>query len=491
MTTLVSPASEYLRTEGDRFLRFGQKYIVQTKGRWAGKPLVWESWEKQLSRELFLRKPNGDRVYDRALIGIARKNGKSTLGAGLALYGLTGTGEHSPEVYAAAASKEQAGIVFRQSSDFVTASPKLMDWLAPQRNVIHCKGNRGVFRVLSSDAPLQYGLNPNMVVIDELWAHTNPELYYALTTADLARENPLVVSITTAGFNRQSICFDQYEYGLDLRENGGLEAMRKAGFLFWWYEVPTQINEVEIDYRDTSYWHLANPSSWITTERLERYQKRFPESVFRRLHLNQWTETEDAWIKPWEWDACKGAPKWDPKLPTWVAVDVGIRRDCAAIVWGQFHGAELHVGQVILDPIEEGATFGVADVRAALAREARKMQKLEEVNFDPWQFVESAEILAERGLPMVEFPQSAGRMAPASEALYELIKERRLVHDGNKTMREHVLNAVVAATDRGGWRISKRKSEDRIDGCVSLAMAADRAVTMHFVKPPSRRVFLG
>lgn len=481
--TSVSPAPEYVRGEGERFLRFGRKFIVQTKGRWAGKPLVWESWEEQLSRELFLRKPNGERVYDRALIGIARKNGKSTLGAGLALYGLVGTNEHSPEVYAAAASKEQAGIVFRQSSDFVTASPKLMDWLTPQRNVIHCKGNRGVFRVLSSDAPLQYGLNPNMVVIDELWAHTNPELYYALTTADLARENPLVVSITTAGFDRNSICFDQYEYGRDLRENGGLAAMRKAGFLFWWYEVPA-----DVDYRDTSQWHKANPSSWITVDRLERYQQRFPESVFRRLHLNQWTETEDAWVKPWEWDACQGDVKWDPKLPTWMAVDVGVRRDCAAITWVQFHGIELHVGTAIIDPADEGK-YGVADIRGRVAVEANRMNKLEEVNFDPWQFLESSEILAERGLPMVEFPQSSSRMAPASETLYELIIEKRLVHDGNRTLREHVLNAVIAETDRGGWRISKRKSEARIDGCVALAMAADRAVTMHLVKPPSRRVF--
>jgi phage terminase large subunit-like protein len=330
-----------------------------------------------------------------------------------------------------------------------------------------------------------------MVVIDELHEHKKRDLWDALTTADLARENPIVIAITTAGFDRQSVCYEQYKYGLELRESGGLEAMRKEGFLFWWYEVPMQdAAGGVIDYRDQSYWQMANPSSWITTERLERYQRRMPESVFRRLHLNQWTETEDAWIKAYEWDACRGKPKWDPGLPTWMAVDVGYRKDSAAIVWAQWHGSELHVGHHILSPQEEGPTFGIADVRGTVARWAQVMNRLEEVNYDPFQFLESAEILAERGLNMVEFPQNAARMEPASTTLYELILDRRLVHDGDPTLRAHILSAVTGPTERGGWRISKRKSLECIDGCVALAMAADRAVTMRNEKPPSGTVHI-
>ena len=287
--TSASPA----HSEGPRVRRFGERFIVQTKGRWAGRALVHEPWQRQFLNELFRLDETGKRVYKEALLGISRKAGKSTLGAELALYGLLGTPEHSPEVYAAAASREQARIVFNQSKDFVEQSPLLRDWLAPQRNVILCKSNRGIYRVLSSDAGLQYGLNPSMVVIDELWAHESSELYYALTTGQLAREAPLVVSITTAGYDRSSICFELYERGKRLRDEGGIEAMRAEGFLFWWYEMdPT------VDYRDSRYWKAANPSSWITVKALEREQRRLPEAVFRRLHLNQWTETETAWIKP-------------------------------------------------------------------------------------------------------------------------------------------------------------------------------------------------
>jgi phage terminase large subunit-like protein len=261
--------------------------------------------------------------------------------------------------------------------------------------------------------------------------------------------------------------------------------MRAEGFLFWWYEMdPT------LDYRNGTHWKAANPSSWITVEALERESRRLPESVFRRLHLNQWTETENAWIKPHEWDLCGGVPRFEPALPSWMAVDVGVRRDSAAITWCQWHGNELHIGQEILTPEEQGETFGVADIRGRVGQRAMLHQALREIDFDPWQFLESAEILQERGLPLVEFPQNASRMAPASETLYELIVERRLVHDGDPTMKEQVLAAVIAPTERGGWRISKRKSLERIDGAVSLAMCADRAVTMRNVKPPRRVVHI-
>jgi phage terminase large subunit-like protein len=472
-------------TEGGRIARFGEHFIVQTKGRWAGKPLEHEPWQRQFLNELFLLDGDGRRIYKESLLGLARKGGKSTIAAELALYGLLASREFGPEIYVAAASRDQARVVFNQSKDFVEASPRLQDWLVPQRNVITCKSNKGIYRVLSSDAGLQYGLNPSMVVIDELWAHQSGELYYALTTGQLARESPLVVSITTAGFDRTSICFDLYERGKRLRDEGGIDAMRAEGYLFWWYEMDSTA-----DYLDRTHWKDANPSSWITVEALEREQRRLPESVFRRLHLNQWTETEQAWIKPHEWDLCRGTPRFDPTAPTWCGVDIGIRRDSSAFVAVQWQGEELHVFAELWLPEEQAPGFGVADIRAAVGIRAAMYQQLREIAYDPWQFRESAEILQERGLPMVEFPQNASRMAPASETLYELIVERRLVHDGDPVMKEQVLSTTISPTERGGWRISKRKSLARIDATVALAMACERAVVQRFVRPVRRTVHL-
>ena len=257
--------------------------------------------------------------------------------------------------------------------------------------------------------------------------------------------------------------------------------MRQEGFLWRWYEASESAT-----VRDPIGWEAANPSSWIRREDLAREAERLPESVFRRLHLNQWTETEDAWIKSYVWDLCKGEPIFDPAQPSYIGVDVGIRRDSAAIVWGQWHEDRLHIGAIIMTPEDMGEGFGVADVRAALATESLRHQALREADYDPWSFRESAELLAEQGLPMVEFPQTAGRMAPASENLFELCTEGRLVHNGNYTLRKHVLAAVSAPTARGGWRISKRKSLERIDACIALAVMADRAVALRHAKPPRR-----
>jgi phage terminase large subunit-like protein len=477
-----------LTGHGELVARFARSWVVQTKGRWAGQMLDLEPWQEEFLNELYLIYEDGERVYREALLGISRKNGKSTICAAIALYMLLASGEQGPEVYVAAASKDQARIVFNQAREFVEASPRLRDWLIPQRDAIICRANNGVFRVLAADAKLQYGLNPSAVVIDELWAHPNRDLYDALTTGQLARESPLVVSITTAGFDRASVCYELYERGRKLERAGGVSKMREEAFLFRWYEAPPSANVL-----DPTGWEAANPSSWIKAKDLQREAKRLPEPVFRRLHLNQWTESEDAWIKPHEWDLCSAESQGFAKPVIYanqpyiaLSTDVGYRRDAAAFCWAQWHGNLLHIGQDIMLPEEEGQRFGISDVRARLAARARRKGGVTEMPYDPWQFQESAEILSESGMPMVEFPQNASRMAPASETLYELIVDRRLVHNADPVMRRHVLSAVAAPTDRGGWRISKRKSLERIDGCVSLAMTADRAVTLRYTKPPAK-----
>lgn len=467
---------------------FAEKTIIQTKGRWAGKALMLEPWQRALLRELYLVKADRRRVYREALLGVPRKNGKSTLCAAIALHGLLATDEQSPEVYVAAASQDQARIVFNQAKDFIEASPILRDRLTPQRSVILNPANKGVFRVLSSDAPLQHGLNPSLVVIDELHAHSDPELYYALTTGQLARLDPLVVSITTAGFDRESILWQVYEYGKGLFEEG-VPAMREAGFLHRWYAAADGC-----DHTDPEAWAQANPSSWIDPEDLARECKRLPENVFRRLHLNQWTETEEAWITPAALDDCiaQGPPivlpsgivvretGFDDRKKSWGGFDLGVKRDStamAAVHWKTHEeDSPLIVRHKIIIPPDEGHDFGATDALEALGAFASPLGKLQEVAADPWGMYGLWEQAVERGLPMFEFNQgSSGLMGPASEAIYELINEGRLIWDGDPEMRKQMLSAVVQATERG-WRISKRKSRERIDIAVAVTMAAYRAI---------------
>jgi phage terminase large subunit-like protein len=481
MTTATEAV--YYKGIGERVGRFVRQNVRQTKGRWAGQLLNLEDWQQDFLDELFLVTKDGRLVYREALLGIPRKNGKSTLMAALALYGLMASGEHGAEVYVAAGSKDQARIVFTQAKEFVQTSPALMKWLRPQRNQILSPSNHGQFRVLASDAPLQHGLNPSLVVIDELWAHKDPELYYALTTGQGARLDPLVVTITTAGFDRESICWEVFERMSKLEEQG-TDAMREARNLCRWYSAP---DDADID--DEDVWAAANPASWITLEDLRYERRTLPEFVFRRLHLNQWTDTEEAWVSPADWDACKGEPLWDNEHDSWFAIDIGLKRDARAIIWCQWHGDKLHVHHDILVP-EEGRPTTSQEARGKLIELTGPATGLREIDYDPWQFTESAEMLVEMGLPMVEFDQGNATMAPATERIYELIKEHRIVHDGDRTMRAHVLGAVISQTERG-WRISKKNSTARIDGAVAMTMAADRALLTRREKPPKRSaVFL-
>lgn len=473
--TTVAPA--FFKGHGARVERFIGTHIRQTKGRWNGEPLALEPWQREVLDELFLVDEDGNNVYREALLGLPRKNGKSTLMSAIALYGLLAAGEHGAEVYAAAAAKDQARIVFQQAKEFVETSPELRKWLTPQRSMIKCESTAGVFRVLSSDAPLQHGLNPSMVVIDELWAHKDAELYYALTTGQLARLNPLVVSITTAGWDRESIGWQVYERATAL-EREGIEAMREARFYCKWFGTPDD-HPVE----DRKAWMKANPASWIKPADLELEYQRLPEFVFRRLHLNQWTQTEEAWLTPSEWDVCRGKPEFDPKEPVFYGIDIGLKRDASAHFWCQWHGDVLHTWHDIRTP-KPNLPVTAEENRAILLRHAKQLPALHEVPYDPYSFRESAELLEGLGLPMVEYAQNNSLMAPASEAVYELIKEKRLVHDGDPVLRSHILDTVVTETERG-WRISKKKSMARIDAAVAMTMAADRAI--YWKMDPPRR----
>jgi phage terminase large subunit-like protein len=291
-------------------------------------------------------------------------------------------------------------------------------------------------------------------------------VWTVLTNGTGARRQPMVLQITTAGFDEDSVCFEQYSHGRAI-EAGDVTDPR---YHFCWIEAPA-----DADYRDPKVWREANPSFGVTVREnfyADRITKK-PESVFRRYFLNQWTEAQDGWIPAEAWDVCAGTVTADDDADWFVGVDIGRKKDSTAIVAAAMIDNVLHVRCRLLIPTPQHPV-AVADARAEVAQLHGSL-RVHEVVYDPYMFGESAEILEEQGLTMVEFPQTDARMAPASETLYELIREGRLIHDGDPELRRQMLAAVPSQTERG-VRISKRKSKKRIDAAVALAMAADRAV---------------
>jgi hypothetical protein len=391
---------------GERFLTFSADYIRQSKGRWAGRPLAQEGFQRDFANELFRTDRLGRRIYREALWGLPRKNGKSTSGAALGLYLLVADEEPGAEVYAAASSRMQAGVVFEEARQMVEASPVLSDALVVRRNHIEYPEINGIFRALAADAPRQHGLNPSGVVIDELHAHKNPELYYALTTGSAAREEPLVISITTAGYDRSSICWDVFQRGLSGEE---------PDFLFWWLGA-----REEADWSDPSLWKACNPASWVTADYLETEWRRLPPAVFARLHLNTWTEAEELWLPVGAWGELGGEVIIPEKAPIYVGVDIGLRHDTSAVAIVHEDEAGLfHVSVRVFDPPGDGHKLNLLAVENYLLELADRYQVME-VAYDPHFFQRSAEVLEDR-LNMAEWgpdprPPRPGRSRPGDRA---------------------------------------------------------------------------
>lgn len=514
-------------TLGPRVGAFCFEHVRQTKGRWAGQPLHFEPWQQEFLNEAFELDPaTGLRIYHEVLLGIPRKNGKSTMAAGISLYLLVADGEAGPEVYNAAGAKDQARVVFQQAREFVQASPTLPDVLLLKRSEIDCPENHGHLRVIASDAKLQHGSNPSGNVIDELWAHRTDDLYTALTSGTAAREHPFTLTCTTAGFDEESPLGQLYGRALKLEVEHPTPYLtiardRENGFLMYWYGVP---DERAYDVHDPEVVKRANPASWVTVAYLRKEMNkpsmRFIE--YRRWHANQWTSSEDAWVDGTLWDACRdeldarGEPAHPltTALPVGVAVDMGEVYDSTGRVvaqrqpcWHPDHPVAECLGPMVVvrarrwaNPYPPGHSLrgewrvSTEEVRQDLrdlheqypqpmAKRDHRVMPGPAFGYDPWHFRESAEELDDDGLNMVEYPQNAARMGPASEQLLELVKQRRLVHDGDPELRQAVTSAIAKRTRRG-WVIDKPKGSTKL---IDLAVACAMAVSMAMLEPPKPR----
>lgn len=476
-------------SDGPEVCWFLERYCRETQGQNAGKTLQLLKWERDLFGELLILRPEGQRVYRQALIGLPRKNGKSSLCAGLGIYLLMGDGEPGAQVFSCAGDREQARIVFGTAKRMVELEPELGARLKLYRDAIEHPASGSVYRVVSAEAYTKEGLNPSGVIFDELHVQPNRELWDVMTLGVGTRLQPLVIAITTAGYDLDgTICGELYRYGKRVQSG----EIADPTFFFRWWEP----SRADCDWRDEAVWYEANPSlgHFLHLEALRDAANKKPENIFRRYHLNQWTATAEAWLPFGAWDACRSDLELDPGLPLHVGIDVALRNDSTAIVCAQKHGERTVVRAFVWEnPFPEGSeqhdawTLNPFEVERML-RELRQTYPAPtallngqllpgpEFLFDPAFFFRSAEVLAGEGLAMVEYPQHDSRMVPASQALYQLVVEGKIAHSGDPALARQVGNVVADQRPRGGWRISKpRGSRKKIDAAVALAIAAYRA----------------
>lgn len=457
------------------------------KGKWAGQPMELMPWQEDFSRSLFALDRRGRRKVQRALMGVARKNGKSGFGAALALTLLVCDGEAGGEIIGAAAKRDQAKLIMETAKRMVRYSringKPLSNFLEVRRDAIYFPELDARYIVVSADGEREHGLNPSAVLIDEWHALGDKrDLIDALVTAQGAREDPLLIGFSTAGPRPRGSLYDEYRYAQQV--NGGF--INDPAFLGVWYEAQ---KDLEID--DPAAWRQANPSlgvtvneDWLAKAAADVIAGRAPEYVLRRLHLNQWTSAMERWLNRQKWEECGGEPEFPEGGEIVIALDAALRRDSFGVAWMHRErswvtnesGLEVpadiaHVKVKAFLPEEEGEYTDQEDVRTFLMGLANRYS-VTKVVYDPAYMTLFAQQLAESGLPMEPFPQSGDRMVRATETFQRLVLQTRLRHGADRVLDEQLAGVAVSETERG-VRISKRKSADRIDVVIAMIMACD------------------
>ncbi len=432
----------YKPSDGDEIIQFALDHFTVLKGNRAGEPLDFTSWQKWLLRALYERTPNGRLRYRRALIGLPRKQGKSLLGSAIAVYGLV-AGEAGAEIYAVAGDRQQARIIFNEAKQQIQASPILSKECRVYRDALEMPRFGSIFRVLSSEFRSQAGLNPSLVLFDELWNQGTSDLYDQMTLGSGARIEPLVVSITTAGYDLSSLCGELYDYG----KRCAAKEVVDESYGFWWWEAPP-----DCDLNDKAAWRTANPNiaeRLLSLEDFETAVKQTSESAFRRWRLNQWVRAQESWLPAGSWQRCVSEDEIDEELPVYVGIDMALKHDSIAVVIAQQQETRLVVRAKIWQPKDEGVDIAAVE---HYLREIHNTYEVREFVYDPAYFQRSAEALADDGLPMVEYPQTSSRLVPACGNAYELIVNGKIAHDGSPTFTDQVLSEANDRTeDIAGW----------------------------------------
>ena len=505
-TRFMLPTSHYDTDRADRAVRFIES-LKHTKGRWAGKRFWLLPWQEQIIRDVFgIVDVHGNRQFRTAYVEIPKKNGKSELAAAVALYLLYADNEPSAEVYGAAADRQQASIVFdvaRQMVDMTPALVKRSKIMAAGKRIVNYS-NAGYYQVLSAEVGTKHGLNVSGLVFDELHSQPNRQLYDVLTKGSgNAREQPLYFLITTAGTDRESICYEVHMKALDILQGKKID----PSFYPVVYGLPD-----DADWNDEANWYKANPSLGYTIK-IDRVRDAYKdalenpaeENVFRQLRLDQWVGSSVAWIPEHVYD--KGDIPIDIESlkgrDCYAGLDLSSTSDITAFVmvfppeaewenyivlphfWLPRETLKLRVRRdhVPYDVWEKQGLFHITEgnvvdynfVRKTINELAAEYH-ICEIGVDRWNATQLITDLDGDGFTMVPIGMGFKDMSPGMKELYKLLLEGKITHGGNPILRWMAGNVVAEIDAAENIKPSKKKATEKIDGIVALIMGLDRCI---------------
>lgn len=507
----VGKDSKRIKNAGSRVVEFIEE-LPHTKGKWAanGELLKLGDWQCFIIVTLFgwLRKVDNKRRFRSAYICVSRKNGKSQLAAGIGLYMLLADGEFGGEVYSGATSEKQAWEVFRPAKQMLERTPELQTAFGAQvcakALVVLSKGSK-FEPVIGNPGD---GPSPSCAIVDEYHEHITPALHDSMETGMGAREQPLLLVITTAGYNTASPCYEKHAEVLKVLQ--GLEKNETQ------FGIIYGIDE-EDNWADPKSLLKANPNYDVSVdaEFLKAQQRGamanpVQQNKFKTKHLDMWCSVRAAWMNAQLWllaadplleeeEVAEGADSWisfDLASKTDLCSEQRLYRKTVAgkphyYLFGRYWLPEetveedgpnrAHYAKWVKQGVltqTDGATVDFEEITEQILEDAQRMNP-REVVYDPFNATHVAQKLQDGGVKnLVEFTQLPHNFAVPMDEFISILKDGRFHHDGNEMTTWCVTNVVARPTKKGLFAPMKSKPHLKIDGAVAAIMGLARAIAV-------------
>lgn len=504
----VAPGAWFDSIAAEKAVAFFPSYLRHTVGRWTGKPFVLSDWQAAIVRMLFgWKRTDGRRLFRRALIWVARKNGKSEFAAGLLLLAFLFDGELGGEAYVIANDKNQAGIVFGRATRMVQLSPSLPEYIETFKTSLYCSTTLSAIKPLSGQAEGKHGLSCSVLVGDEMHEWKNGDLYEFVNQSELSREQPLEILISTAGQAQRSYGWVLWEESLKIRD-GVFEDFSTLVVIY--AAEPTD------DWRSPETWAKANPNLGVSIaiedlkSRCDRAQESPRlETNFKRYYLDIWVGQDKRWLDIDKWREGSGKPtlsedaRWRgfseqmQGRECFGALDLSSVNDLTCLLWlfppqsGESKWIILPRFWVPADNIERRARrdrvpYDIWRMRGAIeptegnvvdydpvieaVHEGIEQFSVKQIGYDPYNAQATVNTLMKDGVPMMLMRQGVQTLSGAAKQLERLTLSALLDAGGHPVMDWMVSNVAKHEDAKGNILPDKAKSSEKIDGISALVM---------------------
>lgn len=433
--------------------------------------MVLEPHQIDILRAMTEKDEAGRFKYRIWIYSTPKKSGKSEIGGLIGAWAALTMGAYN-EVYFAANSRDQAttrAFAVAGRSFLSEHSLRSKYQIRLYKNEIYIDHNHSFIKAASAEYSTAAGVNPGMVVWDELWAFTTDDderLWQELAPTP-TRPDSVTVVVTYAGFENESkLLWDLYLKGVGPDEHKKGQGTRLFTDLPVWTNGPI-----------FCYWDHEARMSWHTEEWLKDERIRCPgEATWLRQYENRWVTSINAFISPEHWDAIEDTALKEllanRGFEIAVGADIGTKDDSASVqaVYRDPDTGLIRLARYQIWIPPEGGVLDLEETVESFILELAEGYDVKGVWYDPSQMVRSAQTLTKKGVNMVEFPQTEVNLSESTKALYRVIRHKLFRAYPAPDLREHVVNAVTVEGARG-LRLAKHKQDKKVDGCVALSFA--------------------